>query len=64
MDATGTIEVSRLLGLAVREATTNILRHADATEVRIQLYTTQQALHLDIHNDGVTPARRSTPALA
>ena len=56
MNAIGTIEVSRLLGLAVREATTNILRHADATEVRIQLYTTQQALHLDIHNDGVSPS--------
>ncbi len=61
MNATGTIEVSRLLGLAVREATTNILRHADATEVRIQLYTTQQALHLDIQNDGVTTSATKHP---
>lgn len=53
-------EANRLFGFAVREATTNILRHADATQVRIRLDTTQEGLQLEIYNDGVVPASRVT----
>ena len=45
---------NRLLGFAVREATTNILRHANAASVSITLYS-DAGLHLEIHNDGATP---------
>lgn len=60
VDTTTTIETNRLLGLAVREATTNILRHANATAVSIQLQTTNGELQLAIHNDGVTNGELNT----
>lgn len=47
-----TVSTTRLFGLAVREATTNILRHANATEVTIRLRA-NDALHLAMINDGV-----------
>ena len=51
-------ESNRLLGFMVREATTNILRHAQAHHVTIEL-TTDDALHLKIRNDSA--ARPSEP---
>ena len=47
-------DATRLFGLAVREAATNILRHAQATRVTIQLHA-RHALQLTITNDGATP---------
>lgn len=47
---------NRLLGFAVREATTNILRHANARHVSIVLHDDGGgSLHLEICNDGATP---------
>ena len=51
---------NRLLGFAVREATTNILRHANATQVHIHLHCDDDELRLRIRNDGVTPAAAPT----
>lgn len=53
-NATGarTAAANRLLGFAVREATTNILRHSRAQHVTIAL-TTKDHVHLDISNNGV-----------
>ncbi|OAV51905.1 hypothetical protein A6F49_01550 [Enteractinococcus helveticum] len=45
-------DVTRLFGLAVREATTNILRHANATSVGIRCGV-NGSLQLIITNDGV-----------
>lgn len=47
---------NRLLGFAVREATTNILRHSNAHHVSIVLHDDGGGLHLEICNDGATPA--------
>lgn len=49
--ASAMTESNRLLGFAVREATTNILRHSNATQVTITL-TRNQGLNLQITNDG------------
>lgn len=49
--ASHSTDTNRLLGLAVREATTNILRHANAQHVTITL-TAHHDLQLDIRNDG------------
>ena len=59
VDFTATVEANRFLGLAVREATTNILRHANATRVQIELHT-DAGLHLDIRNDGVNQRAQET----
>lgn len=46
----------RLLGLAVREGATNILRHApEATEVTIVLSSTAEGARLVVGNDAVSP---------
>lgn len=52
-------EVDALLGWAVREATTNVLRHSDATECRISLAVREDGpvLVLEIEDDG--PAREA-----
>ena len=42
----------QLLGLVVREATTNILRHSDARRARLALVVEGSRAHLAIHNDG------------
>ena len=44
----------QLLGLVVREATTNILRHSDARRARLALDVDGTDAHLAIHNDGAT----------
>ncbi|WP_152360436.1 sensor histidine kinase [Microlunatus speluncae] len=46
--------VSRLLAIALREATTNVLRHGGATDCSIALERAGDALHLRVIND-VTP---------
>lgn len=46
-------DTKRVLALVVREATTNILRHSDATRVRIRLYAADSGDILEIGNDGV-----------
>jgi two-component system, NarL family, sensor histidine kinase DesK len=53
--------VQAALGWAVREATTNIIRHADPTQVRIELDSASDTdgtavARLRIQNDGVRPA--------
>lgn len=60
VDTSATLETNRLLGLAVREATTNILRHANATTVSIQVQSSSDALQLTIFNDGVPESDPST----
>ncbi|MEF3405475.1 sensor histidine kinase [Agromyces sp. CCNWLW203] len=48
------------LASVVREATTNILRHSEATSVTIELTTTSDRVELTIVNDGVTAASPGT----
>lgn len=52
----GTDEVRGLLGLVVREATTNVLRHSRAAEVEIALRPDGDRVRLRIANDGADPA--------
>ncbi|MFD9945299.1 sensor histidine kinase [Nonomuraea sp. NPDC059023] len=54
----GTAE--QLLGLVVREATTNILRHSEASAVRLSLTASDGTARLIITNDGA--ARTAEPA--
>ena len=53
---TGKIELpatqESVLALAVREATTNIVRHANATNCRLQIRQAEGACHLQIQDDG------------
>lgn len=60
-DATGSrsAAANRLLGFAVREATTNILRHSRAQHVTIAL-TTKDQVHLEISNDGAVTDAKAT----
>ncbi|MBH0008246.1 sensor histidine kinase [Salinibacterium sp. SWN1162] len=46
-------DARRVLGLVVREATTNILRHSEATQVSIRLDATDNESTLKISNDAV-----------
>lgn len=46
-------ELRHLLGLVVREAVTNVLRHSDATSARLRLASDDGLVHLTIANDGV-----------
>jgi len=48
-------DAERVLGLVVREATTNILRHARARWARIELDEVAGAARLQVANDGVGP---------
>lgn len=48
-----------LLGLVVREATTNVLRHSRATRAAIVLVPVDAGARLVIDNDGARPARPS-----
>lgn len=52
------------LASVVREATTNILRHSEATTVTIALATTGGRCELRIANDGITTTDASAPATA
>lgn len=45
--------VDAVLATVLREATTNILRHATATQCTIQLSTTGEVIRLRVSNDGV-----------
>lgn len=47
------IDLRLALGMTVREATTNILRHSNAQRVLIRLWSTDDAHNLLIENDGV-----------
>lgn len=49
-------ELHRALALAVREATTNILRHSSATRAAIRLRVTPDGCLLSISNNGVSDA--------
>lgn len=49
-------EVARTLALVVREATTNILRHSEATRASIRLASTADGSTLEIDNNGVVSA--------
>jgi len=42
-----------VLALAIREAVTNVVRHARASAVRVRLATTATACRFEIHDDGV-----------
>lgn len=50
-----------LLGLVVREATTNVLRHSHATRATIRLRDDAGRVRLEITNDGAAPQRRAVP---
>ncbi|MEU6393318.1 histidine kinase [Streptomyces sp. NPDC046939] len=47
-------DVQSALGWVVREATTNVLRHGDATACRIELARGPQEVVLTVENDGAT----------
>lgn len=47
--------VQKALGLVIREATTNILRHSEATSASFALETDGSYWNLEITNDGVGP---------
>lgn len=49
-------EVERELGLLVREATTNLLRHATPSRAEFALTATDTAVALRVHNDGAEAA--------
>ncbi len=51
-----------LLGLVVREATTNVLRHSRATRAAIVLLPDDDGARLVIDNDGARPARATNGA--
>lgn len=51
----------QLLGLVVREATTNILRHSEARRARLALDIDDTIAHLAIHNDGATATTDQGP---
>jgi two-component system sensor histidine kinase DesK len=51
-------EVEEALTHALREAVTNVLRHAEARECSIQLLERDRLVRLTIRNDGVRPPRR------
>jgi len=46
-------ELENLLSLVMREAVTNIIRHAHANHCRIQFYDQEQNWHLVISDDGI-----------
>ncbi|WGM20646.1 histidine kinase [Paenarthrobacter sp. OM7] len=50
----GNPDVHKALAMAVREATTNILRHSDATLASITLVASADSCNLTIRNNGVT----------
>ncbi|MFT2816738.1 sensor histidine kinase [Leifsonia sp. A12D58] len=50
------VDLRRALGMTVREATTNILRHSDATHATIEFRSTADRHTLEISNDGVVHA--------
>lgn len=56
-------DVHKALAMAVREATTNILRHSDATMASITLEASTNSCSLTISNNGVSsePVVRRTP---
>lgn len=49
----------QLFGTVIRESTTNILRHSDATNVSMRLHPVDGRTRLSIRNDGVEPVRSS-----
>ncbi|GAB2688705.1 sensor histidine kinase [Kitasatospora kifunensis] len=44
-----------VLGWVVREAATNVLRHSEAEQVTVRLWTHQEQAVLELSNDGVRP---------
>lgn len=59
-------QIRRVLGLAVREATTNLLRHARAESASYELTLESDAAggttwRLEVANDGAAPARDTSP---
>ncbi|AXB46786.1 hypothetical protein A4R43_33680 [Amycolatopsis albispora] len=50
-------EASQLLGRVLREAVTNLLRHADATHCLVRLEIRRDRAVLHVRNDGVAPMR-------
>ncbi len=48
-------DAQQLLGTVIRESTTNILRHSEATKVSMTLQPTGTATRLRVTNDGVEP---------
>jgi signal transduction histidine kinase len=57
-------ETSRLLGFAVREAATNILRHSDASRCSIRLIRNNGGIQLEIENDGARGRTRRGTGLS
>lgn len=51
------VTAQSVLGWAVREATTNVLRHSEATSCRIRLRISGGQALLEIENDGVTESQ-------
>ncbi|HVM12961.1 MAG TPA: histidine kinase [Egibacteraceae bacterium] len=51
-------QVRRLFGLAVRDATTNVLRHSDATAADLQLRIKGNTAQLAVRNDGARSTHR------
>lgn len=54
-------EQDELLGWAVREGVTNVLRHSDARQCTIAARVRGEAVHLDLSNDGLRPPAEGAP---
>ncbi|EHK89290.1 Histidine kinase [Saccharomonospora azurea SZMC 14600] len=52
--------LQELFGALIREGTTNILRHSDATRCAVVLRVDSTTAHIRLVNDGITP-RQATP---
>ncbi len=55
------VEARRVLGFAVREATTNILRHSEATSATISLGPARGGFELVVVNDGIATGPGGAP---
>jgi signal transduction histidine kinase len=53
--------VGAVLGVVLREAVTNVLRHSAARNVRIAVSVRDAAVRLDVENDGVGAAEAGSP---
>ncbi|MER5551318.1 histidine kinase [Streptomyces sp. NPDC002793] len=55
------VPVQSVLGWAVREAATNVLRHGDPQRCAIKLEAARDGVRLVVENDGVTPGTTVVP---
>ena len=54
--------VSAVLGIVIREAVTNVLRHSAVTRCTIQTVRNGETVELTVENDGLPPEAPRTPS--